>query len=383
MKPIRSGFDGLEFAICVSTPSALCDLLDVYKDHAKKIGVPAPCEIGGEWLEVRETGAKGGYTYSCRHEETGDWFFKKPSKNDPWGIRFSASSSALVILGLEGLRQRIETLLSNLDIVAPTGAFHPSRIDFAVDFLAPDFQVSADNFIIHSRASRKIHDQILDIETNGRSNRTTSVTIGKMPNRQVIIYDKREEVVVKHKPEWATIWARAIHGPEACSLDLSNRETSQIWRVELRAAKRHLKDIWDINSWASLYELLPRVFDKMLSDIRYTEPTSDTNRARWPDHTIWNATRQSVLNDLFDHIPTMTPDEYIEIKKSRKIEELESQIFGLAISSAAIRGTPPTAFQFFLDMMPKRLGRRISNNGGELDNRFVRAQSKYSYLVNE
>lgn len=381
MKPIRSGFDGLEFSIKTNIPKELAETLSRIKGHASVIHGEIQIGVGEEWISIRETGARGGYAFSCREDTTGDWFFKKPSAHDPWGIRFSASSSALVLLGLEGLRLRVAELLFNLGIDAPLSAYSPSRVDFAVDFLAPDFEVFTKNFVVHSRTSQKSFDTIDVIQVNGRSSWTTSVTVGKMPHRQVIIYDKREEVVVKRKHEWASIWARAMNGSDAMPLDLSDRSTSQVWRVELRVAKRHLKDVWDINSWASLYELLPKVFETMMTDIRYCEPSNDTNRARWSNHAIWNAVKLAVQDNLFDHVPTLAPEEYVEIKREQKIYELQTQMLGLAISLAAIEGTPAFIFGKFLETTAQRLEAKSRYGKPDLTERLKKAKDKYRFLV--
>ncbi|MBQ2262880.1 MAG: hypothetical protein II336_16125 [Loktanella sp.] len=380
MKPIYHGFDGLEFAISATIPAKLNDSLAKLKESCQGHSQETYAGFNGVFIMVRETGARGGYAYSCREDTTGDWFFKKPSPNDPWGVRFSAASSALAILGLEGLRLRCAEVLAALGINAPVEAYHPSRVDFAVDFLAPDFTVCPDHFVIHSRTGLKSVDLIEELQVNGRSSRTTSVTVGKMPGRQCIIYDKREEVMVRCKHEWPAIWGRAINGPTAPPLDLSDRAASQIWRVELRVGKRHLKDVWDINSWASLYELLRRIFLKILDDIKYCQPCPDTNRSRWPSHAIWQAVREVVANDLFDALPTLSPEEYIEIKKAQKLDELATQTLGLTISMAAIDGCTVAEFEAFLAGLPMKLTKKADESHRSLAERLSDSGAKYRHL---
>lgn len=381
MKPIYSGFDGLEFAIKVTISQELDEQLADAKAYAQENQSDLSTLFFGLGVTIRETGARGGYAYSMRENTTGDWFFKRPNRNDPWGIRFSASSSALVLLGLEGIRLRAAEVLLSLGIDAPIEAYALSRVDFAVDFLAPDFAVCPDNFVLHSRTSRKSIDKIEDIEVNGRSGRTTSVTVGKMPGRQAIIYDKREEVLVKHKAEWAHVWGRAINGPEASPLDLSEREVSQIWRVEVRAAKRHLKDVWQINSWASLYQMLPMVYETMLSDIRYCKPGCDKNRSRWEDHEMWVSVREVVAANLFAHVPRLSSEEYVEVKRAQKLDELESQMLGLAVSTAAIKGVLPTAFSTHLAALMNAIALRAKRNHRPLAEQFEARITKYRHLV--
>lgn len=384
MKPIYSGFDGLEFAIKAMIPPQLDQKLADMKALAQEAHDDFHTLFCGLEITVRESGARGGYAYSVTEHATGNWFCKRPKQNDPWGIRFSASSAALVLYGFEGLRLRAAEVLSCLGIDASVEAYSPSRVDFAVDFLAPDFVVSPNSFVIHARTGLKSFDEFDEIEgsqVNGRSSRTTSVTVGKMPGRQVIIYDKREEVIAKRKHEWAAIWGRSMNGPTASPLDLANRATSQVWRVELRVGKRHLKDAWDVNSWASLYQMLPCIYEKMLDDISYCMPTSDKNRSRWPNHPIWMTVRDTVASDLFDHIPRLAPEEYIEIKRQQKLNELEAQATGLIISMGGIEGILDSSFSEYGEKLMSNIDARVKRDRRHLSDRLAESRQKYSYLV--
>ncbi|MGJ8624075.1 MAG: hypothetical protein ACSHW1_15045 [Yoonia sp.] len=381
MKPIYYGFDGLEFAIKVNIPDTLNETLLWLKNNASECDMEFGTFFGDIHLSVRPTGVRGGYNYSCREESTGDWFFKKPNARDPWGIRFSAMSSALAVLGLEGLRLRCAEVLHALGIHAKVEDYSPSRIDFAVDFLAPDFCVDPKNVVLPARTNIKTMGQDGDFQFNGRSGRNTSVTAGKMPGRQVIIYDKREEVIEKRKHEWAAIWGRAINGHDAPPLDLSDRSTSLVWRVELRAGKRHLKEDWQVNSWASLYDKLPVIFDEMLTDMSYRRPCPDTNRSRWQTHEIWQAVREVVKIDLFTDVPTLSAKEYVEIKKFQKLDEIATQILGLSVSYAVIEGYSAKRFLPALSRLVGLLERMAKYSKRPLDERFKQAEAKYQHLI--
>ncbi len=374
------GFDGLEFAIMANIPKALSDELAEAKSMAAEFKTASTVTRGPIHLSVRETGARGGYTYSCSEVETGNWFFKKPSISDPWGIRFSASSAALAVHGLEGVRERVRHLLSSFEIYAPDSAFNISRADFAVDFMAPDFRLAPNNFVMHSRLSRKSIDLIEHIEANGRSNRTTSVTVGKMPNRQAIIYDKREEVLVKGKWEWPVIWARSLHGPTAPPLDIRRQDLIPIWRIEIRVAKRHLKDVWGVKGWESFYRLLPEIYAKLLSDIRYCSPSNDENRARWPSHPMWRTVDELVNTQLFEFLPNLAPEEYVEIKRDQKVCELHNQIVGLAISAAGIEGINNGDLRNYLAQIGKNIQHVIPSNNDVPKTKLDRATGRYAYL---
>lgn len=375
MIPIYHGFDGLEFTINVAIPEHLCIKLQEAQAIARDTDESVQINFGDDWLLIHPTGARGGYAFRCTHAKTGEWFFKKPLKNDPWGVRFSCASQALALHGLEGVRLMCKALLEWLGVDAPDSAYCPSRIDFAVDFMAPDFEPDPNLFVVHSNTGRRTIAEVETIDIHAKANRTTSVTVGKMPGRQVIIYDKTQEVIAKRKYEWFKIWDTSM---EQKGL---SRDPVPIWRVEVRVAKRHLKDVWNVTGWASLYELLPDILQKTLNDIRYCAPSIDTNRSRWEPNEIWHQVSHIVETDLFDHVPTLTPDEYVEVKREQKIEELSSQALGLLVSIAAIKGIGPNTFQEFLFGVANNFGIDVKYNPRPLEERLKKAAERYRFLV--
>lgn len=70
---------------------------------------------------------------------------------------------------------------------------------YALDFLVPGFILSPENFVMHANARRADHIVYRAMQVNERSGRVTYGTVGKMPGRQVIVYDKRAEITAKRK----------------------------------------------------------------------------------------------------------------------------------------------------------------------------------------
>ncbi|MEP2782297.1 MAG: hypothetical protein ABJP33_07710 [Pseudoruegeria sp.] len=202
-----------------------------------------------------------------------------------------------------------------------------------------------------------------------------------MPNRQAILYDKREEVLARGKIEWPAIWAKTLYGTHAKPLDLSNRKMAQIWRIEIRVAKRHLKDVWGIKGWESFYSLLPDVFGSLLQGIRYCVPTTDENRSRWPTHPMWSVVKEIVDTRLFEFVPNLMPEEYVAIKRDQKLDELRLQIFGLAIATAAIEGINSPDIRDYLAQVGPQIKSAIPNSNDKLCSKLTRAKGKYGYLV--
>ena len=138
---------------------------------------------------------------------------------------------------------------------------------------------------------------------------------------------------------WWEIWNCNREADNLPWLDPKIREKSAVWRIELRAGKRHLKNRWGIRTWMDLDEKLGDVYRKMLENIRYTEPLRDTNRSRWPDHEIWELAKQQLSNDLIEMMCGILPGFTKSVLRSEHIRMLNAQIFGLVTSLAVAKKT--------------------------------------------
>ena len=138
----------------------------------------------------------------------------------------------------------------------------------SMHILAPGFVLEPERFVMHSHATRIDHSEPDPMVRHGTSGRVTSVTVGKMPNRQVIVYDKRKEVIARRKVHWWEIWNACLAHRGEPPLDPKDREGSQVWRVELRAGKSHLKKRWGGKTWADLDDKLGSLLLKTLDEVR-------------------------------------------------------------------------------------------------------------------
>lgn len=78
------------------------------------------------------------------------------------------------------------------------------RVDVACDVLAPDLAPDRGHFVASARSGvEEISDTILKV--NGRSGRVETITVGKSPGRQVVLYDKRAVVIKTRKEYWVPI----------------------------------------------------------------------------------------------------------------------------------------------------------------------------------
>ncbi|GHA61511.1 hypothetical protein GCM10008927_28760 [Amylibacter ulvae] len=378
MLVIYSGFDKLEMAFKANISKEFDHQLADAKESAIKCNSEVLLPIDGKYLQVGKGGIGGGYAYVCDLNGDGTkWFIKRPNKNDPWGIRVSVSSSQLALYGLEGTRKYIEKTLKLFGIELEENAISISRVDFAVDILAPHLAIDRQNIVSHARSNITERDLGNEIATSGHSGRVTSITVGKMPSRQFIFYDKREEVVVKHKAHWHTIWNNSLAKKGLPPLDYSNPMASRIWRIEARAGKTYLQKKWGVRCWNSLYEKLPELMADAFEKVRYCEQTTDTNRARWPTHPIWDMAKETVATRLTEFEPLITQSEFLDISKHERIGVLEKQTLGLAVSLAAIQQTESEEFPNFLYALARQLEANSQDHYVPIEERLQKARDRY------
>lgn len=347
LKPFYWNFDGLDVTFQGRIPQAMVDRLEEAKAEAVATKAPVLLEWQDEPMHVGESGAQGGYAFRCDTGPIGmTWFFSRNQEPKNWNIRVSAKSNALASMGLGGVRAEMHRFLSAIGADVLKASI--SRVDYCLDFLASDieaatgeaFIVNPTAFVMHSHTSRADHDDDGGMSMHGVSGRYTSVTCGKMPGRQVILYEKSREVRQKQKREWWAHWNAARTRQNLPPL--SGDET--IWRLELRAGKAHLKDRWGIRTWADLDSKLGDLYARALADIRYTIPNlSDSERCRWPDHPLWEAVRHTVDADLFEMTTGAEPGVIKEVKRKQQQQVLIAQMQGLAASYSVAANLPANA----------------------------------------
>lgn len=381
MTVLHRGFDGLDVAFQGRIPPDFLFVLEEAKVRAIQDMQSVMTSHRNVPLEVAETGARGGYAFRCDTGPFGaTWFFKKPKAGDPWGVRVSVKSLALALYGLGGVRARLYEFMERLGIAAPLGGESIGRIDYAVDILAPGFVLVPDNFVMHSHANRADHCEPDPMVRHGTSGRVTSVTVGRMPNRQIIIYDKRKEVVDKRKVHWWKIWNVGREQRGEPLLDPKDRHGSQVWRVELRAGKEHLKRCWGGKKWQDLDDKLGSLLLKALDDIRYATPTADTNRSRWPDHPMWNLVHREVGGDLFEMMCPLDPNAIKEVLRREYKAMLGSQLRGLSAPYAVACGLSPSDADKVPAMIERDLRHQIATHSDDFQGRMERAGARLVFL---
>ena len=223
-------------------------------------------------------------------------------------------------IGLHGVltadQARVEAKKLLGDVARGGDQMRISRVDFAVDILAPWFVPDVDSVILPARTTKR---EFREKDTSQRffaNTEVTGITCGHVSNRQMVIYDKRAEVLSKKKLGWVTIWNETRARDGLPPIDLEDRNTSRVWRFENRVGSKCLRRRWLIKSFEDLDAMIGDVFEESLTKMRYAEPQTDGNRARRPDHEMWALLPSVVENNLSDYRSGVIPSEVRDVNRS-------------------------------------------------------------------
>lgn len=383
MHCLHKGFDALDLAFPLTISDELSEEINNVKAHLNANQLDLGF-IDFERLHftIFPTGARGGFAYHCRFDATQNhWFLKKPGNTgDKWGSRVSCAAMNLALGGIEGARRQLVEELDFLKLAHEPGTESVGRVDFAMDFLAPDFDLRPDHFIMHSRHGWSQHTAAGNMAIHGRAGRTTSVTIGKNPNRQVIVYDKREEVLGKpsHMPP---IWDANLERLGLPPLDLSNRSTSTVWRVEIRFFKEYLKNKAGVRTFADLAAAMPDMLRNTVEQIRYVVPNGDSNRARWADHPLWERVRAEIECDfstIRSNADRATVERFVLAEKD---QYLARQIAGCLLNRAALRGVDLDGLKAFTLGQAQQIVENFEAMRDETKDKLDKAKVRYGRLA--
>jgi len=326
LRKLHHGLDGLDITFQGCVGVAFLSLLGRAKEVAQENKQPEHVDFKGLPFSVLGTGVSG-YRYVVDTGPDGEkWFFAKSSKRDGWNIRVSVSSMSLALHGYIAAKERIWERLETFGAWVMDHSV--SRVDFACDFEAPEFQIRPECVVAHWRMTQS---EYTETEADGgfhivrQARRVNSLTIGKMPGRQIIIYDKRREVIDRRKTHWWGIWKVPKETP--------------VWRIEVRAGKRELKDRWNISTLETLEAMLPEIVGSMLADIRlHEEDQTDSNVTRQALHPIWEAVTEAAREPFAVDVIAPDPEPIILETQQQIKDRYLSLVSGLTASLSVITG---------------------------------------------
>jgi hypothetical protein len=375
MKLIYQNFDGLDVAFQGAFPEELLEILREAKDKAKQHdGMEILVHIGQSNMPVlvAGSGARGGYAYRFDTGPDGAiWFVAHSTKTDRWNIRVSLTSLNLALNGYEGARDNLRAQLldfgavgSLADLPLPASI---GRADYCFDFIMDDFEPIPTNFVAHSRSTVASHEEMM-AQVVRRGRKTLTITVGKMPNRQVTIYNKTREIVDHNKPYWWDIWG-------------IEKETfqGQIFRVEVRAGKHEL-DQWNIKNFGQFEQKIGDVLIETLSSIKYTEPSDDENPSRWPLHQIWQSCLDAAKNALAPYSSNAERKKIITDLRENLVDRAQKNFRGSVATFNHLLGHSPEEVTQTLEVINDDVESFAKNQKEEFRKKCKKAGDKYVFL---
>jgi hypothetical protein len=374
MTVVHAGFDGLKFTIQADIPPALRATLADAKAQAIKTNADCTISLSGLDLAVRRS---GGSAFSAHTGEYGaEWYFLDPENrapNNP-GVTVDFRAFLLATGGLDAAQDHFNTCMAAFGIRHTDAQLRVSRVDFAVDILAPWFEPARDALVVPPGT------HIAEIiETHAIGARVSGLRAGAIANRQLAIYDKRAEVIAKGKHGWLTIWNASLAKAGLPPLDLKDRDTSQVWRFELRMGSQQLRNRWEMRSWADLHAIIGDAFTDFTMRIRYTAPTHDRNRARWPTHALWDVVTDVIATNLAAMRSGVIPDDVKTANRLAHQRMLDGQILGLLVSRAAAGGIPADDFDAFIKRHLHTLRDASKEHPVPISERLARSIGRYRF----
>jgi len=361
----------------------LAEFLDLKKTEAQETGIPSLAELNGLKFHVGPSGGAGGYAFICNTGKAGEvWKLKRPTPSGKWGIFVSVSAVRVALHGLARVRLHLIDTLKKLDVVYLEGTERINRVDFALDFLMPNFVLSESSFVMGQRFARCKAGVIGEpYRQDGKSNRVTGVTIGKNPGRQIVIYDKRLQIMtVRDKMFWLEVWNRNLLSAGKRPIDLTDAEKSPVWRIELRLYRNILKSKrYKITSFGTLEYKLAFMFSELLQDVRYVVPSGDSNRSRWPNHPIWNTVKSELETELTSQHSDLPVGHVLQIQREEKSQMLVRQIAGCIIALAGLHGVKPTHFIKYAHQTMNEILELYENDPNRTERKLKLALSRFAF----
>lgn len=382
MKVLYAGFDTIAVAFKGAFPPETIDLLKSARDAAAERQEAMLVKIGpGQAaILVESSGLRGGYAIRGDTGPLGEVLaFKANTNRQEWNGFAQIRASALATLGYHGARDQLFERLAQMGFVVTDHSVN--RIDYAVDFLVPGFALRLDGFVAHPRTKVRPHWGVADATDPNQPSavltgrQLESVTVGKMPGRQIIVYDKRREVIAKRKPFWFTVWG----------VEPADRNAS-IFRIEVRAGKKELKEGWNIRTFADVETVGGDAIRHALEEVRYlAADQSDSNVTRqWLD-PLWQAMIGEVERGLFDFRSGILSSKIKEVEREMAIKTYAALTLGNLAGLAVAKGLYDDEIEagYLYDALRELVFGAINDRDGKFHRSVARARERLHFVVND
>jgi hypothetical protein len=376
MQNVWANFDGLDLAFHGTLPETTLEALAQGKALAVEAGEAVPVTLNGTTAMIREAGRRGGYAYVFDTGEDGEIWAVMASnvEGGRWMLHCSVRSGAFAQYGgLSAIRERLTDRLLAFGFEAKpcpkSGLLESiSRVDFAMDFHADDFILEPENIV--SKGSKTGYFEGATAHWSGR--RVTGVTVGKMPNRQVTIYDKTADIVAKNKSYWWDVWG------------LEKYEGCRVWRIELRAGKRFLSEVWNLRTLDELQDAVGDVMRDSMEKVRLVIP-DDSNVTRCSSAPLWLRAFDVLRYGIREHVAGLCPGAVKEVMKTNFDDIMRGLLKGVALTHSAVMGgeVDPLAIYERIERVMGEVKYALEIDPDETKKAAQKARDRYKLLENE
>lgn len=335
---VHNGVDTLDIAIQGALPHDTLSMLDELRDKAQAEECEQPCQLGNCAYMLKHHGMSGSFRFVLTNGPTGAIFaFKKNSDPSQWNGFVSVRALRLLTAGYDPTVAWIFDTLAEMGCTVTDHSVN--RIDYAVDVLCPAFVLDIANVIAPAQAKKRPYwSKEQDLSDDGerpsaviRGRTFESVTIGSMPNRQVILYDKRRAAIDLRQPYWFEAWDLDKDDPGA-----------RVFRVEVRAGKEALSKRLHKRSLAAVEADLPDFLQKAVTDIRYvTDPDRQMNVTRATVHPLWSEAQSVIASLPLSAVPPLPEGTALDILRRQRSDMALKQGMGNIINHLLLNGIAP------------------------------------------
>ncbi|MBB3065348.1 hypothetical protein [Limibacillus halophilus] len=376
---LYAGFDSLDVAFAGALPIEALEELEQARLKAQESQEDSLLRLGPGKLDmhVKGYGSKGGYAYVMDTGPTGIiWKVKKNNDIQQWNLFASPRATLLLSHGYQGTRDK---LYAELEAMGAKVTNHSiNRVDFAMDFRTKGFELHQDQFVAHSHTKvsphwgeKQDHKDRSQPSAVLRGRRLESMTVGKQPGRQIIVYDKRREATEKQKHFWFKAWGEDRHNPDL-----------EVWRVEARAGKKELKDKYQIRTFHDFETAIGDVIVNALDEVRYLDDwQSDSNVTRQALHPLWTAAQEVANRNLLALRAGLTPGQIKKVERAAAQETYLALCIGNAIGLGVSKGLSDNEIQTQLPILLREsIARHFRAKGEELRAAIKRTRDRLVFL---
>ncbi len=375
---LYAGFDTLDVAFAGTLPADALAALDNARETAQERQEPVLTTIGPGKVEMHVLGhgMRGGYAFIVDTGPLGaTWMFKNNLDTKQWNIFASPRATMLLAFGYKGTRDRLWQTLDDMGAIMTNHSIN--RADFAMDFRTQGFELHQAQFVAHSHTKIGTHwserGNVPDRNQPGavwRGRRVESVTIGKQPGRQIIVYDKRREATEKQKYFWFEAWDQDRDDPDL-----------EVWRIEVRAGKHELKEKYQIRTFDEFEAGIGDVVTNALSVIRYVaDGQADSNVSRQSLHPLWAKVQKIASENLIEFRSGLTPDQIREISREQAIDQYRNLITGNSIGLSISLGMSDDEIHEQLpQMIADQIQKAFEDNGKRMAKSIRRTRDRLHF----